>query len=112
MDVHLHHKEKNMRKIVTICGSLRFFDRIQETAERLELENGWIVFTPIPHTLDRELKSGEKQLLGDIHKAKIDLSHAIFVVNVGGYIGDAVRKEIEYAKELGKEIFFLENSNQ
>ncbi len=101
-----------MRKIVTICGSLRFFDRIQETAELLELENGWIVFTPIPHTLDRELKSHEKQLLGNIHKAKIDLSHAIFVVNIDGHIGDAVRKEIEYAKKLGKEIFFLEESNQ
>ena len=112
MDIYLHHKEKKMRKIVTICGSLRFFDRIQKIAELLELENGWIVFTPIPHTLDRELKSHEKQLLGDIHKAKIDLSHAIFVVNIDGYIGNTVRKEIEYAKELGKEIFFLEELNQ
>lgn len=43
-----------MRKIVTICGSLRFFDKIQKTAELLELENGWIVFAPIPHTLDKK----------------------------------------------------------
>ena len=45
MDVYLYHKEKNMRKIVTICGSLRFFDRIQEIAERLELENGYQINT-------------------------------------------------------------------
>ena len=100
-----------MRKIVTICGSLLFFDKIQEIAERLELENGWIVFSPIPHTLDKELNSQEKQLLGDIHKAKIDLSDAIFVVNEDGYIGEAVRGEIAYAKEHGKEILFLEETH-
>ena len=99
---------KAMRKIVTVCGSLRFINKIQEVAELLELENGWVVFTPIPHTLDKELTDQEKQLLGDIHKAKIDLSDAIFVVNVDGYLGEAVRKEIVYAKDNGKEIFFLE----
>ena len=97
-----------MRKIVTICGSLRFFDKMQEVAELLELQNGWIVFAPVPHTLDSELTSQQKQLLGDIHKAKIDLSDAIFVVNVGGYIGEATRQEIEYATQKGKEIFYLE----
>ena len=97
-----------MRKIVTICGSLRFIHKIQEIAEILELENGWVVFAPIPHTLDRKLTDQEKTLLGDIHKAKIDLSDAIFVVNVDGYLGEAVKDEIAYAKEKGKEIFFLE----
>lgn len=99
-----------MRKIVTLCGSMRYFDKIQETAELLEFENGWIVFAPIPHTLDKELNPQEKQLLGTIHKAKIDLSDAIFVVNADGYIGDAVRGEIAYAKETGKEIIFLEEA--
>ena len=99
---------KAMRKIVTICGSLRFIHKIQEMAEILELENGWVVLTPIPHTLDKELTDQEKALLGDIHKAKIDLSDAIFVVNVDGYLGEAVREEIAYAKDKGKEIYFLE----
>lgn len=97
-----------MRKIVTICGSLRFINKIQEIAEFLELEKGWIVFAPIPHTLDKALTDQDKQLLGDIHKAKIDLSDAIFIVNIDGYLGEAVKKEIAYAKEKGKEIFFLE----
>ena len=26
------------RKVVTLCGSLKFFDKIQEMSERLELE--------------------------------------------------------------------------
>ena len=99
---------KTMRKIVTICGSLRFIHKIQEIAEILELKNGWVVLAPIPHTLDKELTDQEKDLLGDIHKAKIDLSDAIFVVNADGYLGEAVKEEIAYARDKGKEIFFLE----
>lgn len=44
-----------------------------------------------------------------MHRTKIDLSDAIFVVNIGGYIGESVKSEIEYAKEKGKEIIYLEN---
>ena len=33
---------------------------------------------------------------------------AIFVVNPGGYIGESVKREIEYASALGKEIIYME----
>ena len=98
-----------MRKVVTLCGSFRFWKEIQEVAERLELENGWVVLSPLPHVLDRALTEEEIAMLGEIHLSKIDLSDAIFVVNVGGYIGQAVAAEIEYAKQKGKEIIYLEN---
>ncbi|MBQ9080237.1 MAG: hypothetical protein IJY27_04110 [Clostridia bacterium] len=97
------------RKIVTMCGSLKFLDKIQETAERLELQKQYVVISINPHVLDRALAQSERELLGELHRAKIDISDAIFVVNVGGYIGDAVRREIEYAASLGKEIIYLEN---
>ena len=42
---------------------------------------------------------------------KIDISDAIYVVNVNGYIGTSTKKEIEYAKSLNKEIFSLEPLN-
>ena len=38
-----------------------------------------------------------------------NLSDAIFVINVDGYIGKSTREEIEYAKQKGKEIIYLEN---
>ena len=44
-----------------------------------------------------------------MHKQKIDMSDEIFVINVGGYIGESTRSEIEYAKEHGKKISYLEN---
>lgn len=98
------------RKIVTLCGSVKFWNKIQEMSERLELENEYAVIGIIPHVMDRDLTEYEKGLLGELHRIKIDLSDAIFVVNVGGYIGESVKKEIEYAKERGKEIIYSENN--
>ena len=54
------------RKVVTLCGSVRFWDKIQEMYEKLELENEY-------------------------------------------YVGKSTRQEIEYAKQKGKEIIYLEN---
>ena len=50
----------------------------------------------------------EQQILADLHYKKIEISDAIYVVNVDGYIGSSTRKEIEYAKEIGKEVKYLE----
>ena len=36
------------------------------------------------------------------------MADEIFVINVGGYIGDSTRSEIEYAKKTGKPIRYLE----
>lgn len=98
------------RKVVTLCGSVRFWDKIQQISERLELENEYAVIGITPHVMDRDLTEHEKNLLGELHRTKIDLSDAIFVVNVDGYIGESVKNEIEYAKEKGKEIIYLENN--
>ena len=39
---------------------------------------------------------------------KIDLADRVFILNVGGYIGDSTRSEIAYAKKLKKPIDYLE----
>lgn len=99
----------NKRKVVTLCGSVRFWDKMQEMNEKLVLENGYVVIGLTPRTINKNRTEEELSLLGEIHKSKIDISDAIFVVNVGGYIGESTRKEIEYAKQKGKEIMYLEN---
>lgn len=43
-----------------------------------------------------------------MHKRKIDLADGIYVINVGGYIGDSTRSEIAYAKAHGKKVEYLE----
>ena len=97
------------RKVVTICGSVKFWDKMQEMHERLELENEYVVIGLAPHVMERDFTKEERDLLDRLHKEKIDISDAIFVVNVGGYIGNATKSEIEYAKKKGKEIMYLEN---
>ena len=51
-----------------------------------------------------------KEMLDDMHKRKIDMADEIFVINVGGYIGDSTKSEIEYAKEHDKIVRYLENN--
>lgn len=48
-------------------------------------------------------------MLDEIHKQKIDVSDEIYVLNVGGYIGESTKTEIEYAKVKGKKISYLES---
>jgi hypothetical protein len=50
----------------------------------------------------------QKIMLDEIHKRKIDMSDAIYVINKDGYIGSSTRSEIKYAEEHNKEIIFME----
>ena len=46
-------------------------------------------------------------MLDNLHREKIEMSDAIFVVNVDGYIGESTSDEIEYAKSNGKTVRYL-----
>lgn len=94
-------------KTITVCGSCKFKKEITESAEKLALK-GYCVLTPIELTKTGEnaYTEAELSLLGEMHKEKIRLSDGIFVVNVGGYIGESTKSEIEYAKHLKKEITY------
>lgn len=59
--------------------------------------------------MDEGTLSKTKEMLDDMHKRKIDMADEIFVINVGGYIGDSTRSEIDYAIEHGKKIQYLED---
>jgi hypothetical protein len=96
-------------KVITICGSLRFEDVIKKYSEKLELEGNCVLSIIYP-TKDKDGYTNEEiHKFATAHYKKIELSDAIFVVNKNGYIGEAVRKEINYAKEFNKEIIYLEN---
>jgi hypothetical protein len=55
-----------------------------------------------------ELTEEAKAALDELHKRKIDLADEVLVLNVGGYIGESTRSEIDYAQEHGKPLRFLE----
>lgn len=98
-----------MNKIVTICGSFKYKDMMLKQSLELELEDKYVVLQPVYGIDNYKYTDEDKKILGELHYKKIDISDAIYVVNVDGYIGESTKKEIEYAKRLGKEILYLED---
>lgn len=95
-------------KVVTICGSMKFAKEMMKVSEKLELEDGYVVIQCIYNNSDRNYEKSEIEILDKLHKKKIEISDAIYVVNVGGYIGESTKNEIEFAKSLKKEIYYYE----
>ena len=98
--------------VITICGSTRFKNEIFEAARQLTLDNH-IVLAPFVfhHTDDEEMSKELKIRLDNLHKEKINMSDAIFVVNVDGYIGESTYGEIDWAQRMKKEVYFLVDPN-
>ena len=98
-------------KVITLCGSTRFKDQFMEAQKRLTLGGNIVISVGLfGHSGDEEVwKPGTKEMLDDMHRAKIDMADEIFVINVGRYIGESTRSEIEYALVHGKQVRYLEN---
>ena len=97
-------------KIVTLCGSTRFKEQFLEAQKRLTLEGSIVISVGLfGHSGDDDVwKPGVKEMLDDMHLRKIDLADEIFVINVGGYIGESTKREIAYAAKTGKTVNYLE----
>ena len=98
--------------VITLCGSTRFKDAFLEAQKRLTLAGNIVISVGLfGHSGDDEvLTEGTKEMLDDMHKRKIDMADGIYVINVGGYIGQSTRSEIEYARSQGKTIEYLEEA--
>ena len=95
-------------KVITICGSMKFSKEMIKISEQLELEQGYAVIQCVYNLEDKKHEGFDGELLDKIHRKKIEISDAIYVVNVNGYVGNSTKNEIEYAKRLGKDILSLE----
>lgn len=102
-------------EIVCLCGSTRFKDVFDFQNYDLTM-SGVIVLTVGFFVHSSGNQHGEhigctpeqKKNLDELHKRKIDLCDRIFVLNVGGYIGESTRSEIDYAHKHGKPVSYLE----
>ena len=93
-------------KIITVCGSLRFYKEMMEITEKMELQGNCMlvpIYNPTRPNKDDFTKE-EALMLDKMHKERIKLADAILVVNVDGYIGNSTKSEIEFAESLNKEI--------
>ena len=86
---------------------MRFSKQMQEIALELEVKQGYCVLTPVG---EKMVQPSEKEIekLAQAHFKKIDMSDAVYVVNIGGYIGESVSREVCYAQEHNKEIIYHE----
>lgn len=104
-------------KIITLCGSTKFKEEFLKVQKDLTLKGNIVISvglfghsgdSEVWENMDEGTLTKTKEMLDDMHKRKIDLADEIFVINVGGYIGESTKSEIEYAKNTGKKINYLE----
>ena len=95
-------------KVVTICGSTRYKKEMMKISEELELINKFVVIQCIYNINNKKYTEKDLDILAQIHREKIDISDAIYVVNIDGYIGESTKSEIEYAIMKNKEVLYHE----
>ena len=104
-------------KVITLCGSTKFKDEFLRVQKELTLKGNIVISVCLfSHSGDFEVWGNmdggtvtkTKKMLDDMRRQKIDMADEIFVINVGGYIGDSTKKEIEYAIKCGKRVDYLE----
>jgi hypothetical protein len=93
--------------VVTLCGSARFVEAFAEEQAQLSLA-GWIVLSLSGVPKEQVDADGSLHArLDQLHRARIDMSQRVHVIDVAGYIGDSTRAEIEYAAAAGKTVTYL-----
>ncbi len=106
-------------RIVCLCGSTRFKDAFTK-AQLEETLAGKIVLTigcnmksdtEIFGHLSEADFNATKIKLDELHKRKIDLADEVFILNVGGYVGESTSSEIAYAENIGRPIYYLEDKS-
>ncbi len=104
--------------VITLCGSTRFPDAFALANMHLSLMGHVVIGLGMQGhadeprgarflTSDGDESKPEKQGLDELHFRKIDLSDAIYVVNVGGYVGSSTRREIAYARACGRSVLWM-----
>lgn len=86
---------------------MRYYKRMLEIANDLT-KQGVIVIMPFVAYIKPEEQENNpvKEMLDEMHFAKIDMSSSITVV--GSYVGDSTIKEIAYAREQGKMVIYTD----
>lgn len=94
-------------KVVTICGSMKFAKDMMIIATELEKKYGWCLLQCV-YDITGEITKEEMDKIVNAHWKRIDISDAIYVVNINGYIGNSTKNEIAYAIQHGKEVIYHE----
>lgn len=83
---------------------MKFENEMKKIAFELETKYKMCVLQCVYNVDNKDLSNDEIDFLNKSHFKKIEISDAVYIVNINEYIGEQVKKEIAYAKKLGKEI--------
>lgn len=95
---------ENKYKVITLCGSTKFKDEFIKVQRELTLDGNIVISlslfghsgdSEVWENMDEGTSTKTKKMLDEMHRRKIDMSDEIFVINVGEYIGDSTKNEIE-----------------
>ncbi len=110
--IDLLHRKATMPfpTIVCLVGSTRFVQAYQDANLRETLSGRIVLTIGCDTKSDHDLQLGpiDKTRLDILHLCKIERADEVLVLNVDGYIGESTRREIEYARLLGKTLRWLE----
>lgn len=119
--MHMEHRnwpwsdDSQRPRIVCLCGSTRFWETFRDEGLRLTLEGKIVLSIGIaaPDSMvlanpKSEFGKDQKAKLDMLHKRKIDLADEVLVLNVGGYIGNSTRGEVQYAIDNDKPVRWLD----
>ena len=103
-------------RVVCLCGSTRFLDVFDRAGLAETLAGRVVLSIGSTHVGDDEALAGMSAFeradalagLARLHRHKIEMADEVLVINVGGYVGESTRSEIEIAMGLGKPIRYLE----
>lgn len=99
-------------KVITLCGSTKFKNEFEQKNKELTLASNIVISVGLFGHSGDIITAYQKLMLDDLHKRKIDMADAIYVINKDGYIGRSTLSEIKYAKAAGKEVMYMEEPKQ
>jgi hypothetical protein len=100
---------------ITLCGSGKFETQFKNWNKRLSL-GGHVVYGMSTYASEQGgskdwFTPEQKLMLDAVHMGKIQNSEAVLILNVGGYIGESTRREMDFAMVQEKDLYFLEIPN-
>ena len=95
--------------VITLCGSTRFKEDFERINKQLTLAGNIVISVGCFGHAGDSFTEDQKIMLDDMHKRKIDMADAIYVINKDGYIGSSTRSEIQYALRTGKRVIYMED---
>ncbi len=96
--------------VVCLCGPDRFKSEMLTALRAFTLLGHVVVMPGIFESSDGGfINQDTRKNLDELHLKKIDMADIVYIVNPKGFMNATMKREIEYAESLGKQIRYLDS---